>query len=163
MKSLLNPYVVNILSALTITFIFFIWNDYFHATSKLDDHWEVEYTVKESDYNKYKEMKIYANLYLFQIGNKVFRTGEKIAEQVKYKNKTFYNSKAIVRMNVDGVIKNNFIKLDQLILHIVEKGKERTITSLIKLDIKKSNILRGSFFSSASNSRGNAVYRRVKD
>ncbi len=158
MKKTINDIYKNVLtsiiSAILIATLFFIWNDFFHRLPDLSGAWQVEHQILESNHTEYEKMTLFFDVLLQQTGDKIFGTGEKIAEKLNDGKKYKFERDKRVHIEITGTLKNNFLIKDNLSLHYVEHGHRRDSSTILNLEIINDNILSGTFFSTAADSSG---------
>lgn len=160
MKEIWKNVVASVISAVLIALIFFVWSDFLNKEYDISGAWDVEYTISETSYAPFENMTLFFDVLLQQSDSAIVGSGEKIAEQTKNNNKYEHERKNRVHIEITGNIKNNFILKDIVRLHYVEHGSNRDSSTTVTLKVKDSNTMIGTFFSTAADSKGNAIWKR---
>lgn len=159
MSNILSNIIGSIISAILLTLIFFVWNDYVYKSKDLSGAWSAECEVLETSYTKYKGMKVYFDVLINQQGDQIIGTGEKVADVVDG-IRTEYEAENRVRIELNGVVENRFIADDEVRIHYIEHGMRRDSTTILTLRVENISLLKGAFLSTAANSKGRVTWRR---
>lgn len=124
--------------------------------------WTMHVDILDSDYNPYKGMKLTYIVMLSQSSGSLQGVAEKVHEVSKKNPLPGYHYQRAGRMHstISGGIFGNVFqqKKFQLILH--EEGEHRRYVSIADVEVQNDNSLKGSYTSTAANSRGTVTLTR---
>lgn len=153
--------LATILGGIILSFLFFIFSDFIFTTPNLNGKWRVELHIAKTEYSKFRDLKLYYDVILFQKGDEIYGTGEKIMEIEGGEDTLKYIGKYRNRIEVQGYLDKNYLTKDKLIIHSIEEGRIRessTFHDLIKFD---ENYMSGNFVTTVANSSGTTEWKRL--
>jgi hypothetical protein len=150
----------NLIGGLFIILIIWLLSDYIFKIPNLKGKWRFTIIIKETKYTPFKDLKIIYDVYIYQIGNHIHGSGEKIKDIDINEEKREYVGKDRARLNVSGTTKRYLWKNNEASIHIEEENEKRTSTSIHLLKIYKYN-MKGFFYSSIADQSGNVEWERI--
>lgn len=150
-----------ILSGVILSFMFFIFSDFISTTPNLNGKWRVELQTEKTSYSKYKDLKVYYDIILFQKGYEIYGTGEKVMELLPGQDTLKYNGKVRTRVELQGYLDKNYLSKDKLIIHSTEEGRQRESSSFYDLIKFDDHNMSGNFQSTVANSSGVTKWIRL--
>ena len=160
-KGICTGVCTTVLGGLLITLFFFIWNDFFFQPKNLTGIWQFTYTVNETSYSAYKDMKLIYHVHLMQTGSMIFGTGEKIKEISEKNGEYYFEPDKRVHIELTGEVDYRFLGKDYVNLYYKEKGRKRYSSTLQQLKQVDKKTLSGVFFSTAANCSGSVVWKKL--
>ena len=155
--------IVNILSTviggLLLALIIFLLKETVFCLPKLNGNWIYETITSKSDYNPYKNMKLQYYVLLWQEGNQIKGTGEKIFEKTE-NQEIEYVAKDRARVEVNGFLTKKYFLKKLIIIHLNEKNERRKSSTIHNLTIKNTNEMIGNFVSTIANTQGTVSWIR---
>jgi hypothetical protein len=159
-KDFLVKLFSSIISAIVVALVFFVWNDYFYKTSDICGVWEVETKTTETTHKEYQNLTIFFDALLQQNSTSISGTGEKTSEVLFQQEPFEYERTKRVQIEINGNLKNNFLRNDYVVIHWMEHGRMRETSTIFYLEVIDKNTMKGEFVSTAANSKGTGVWRR---
>jgi hypothetical protein len=152
--------ILNICSGLLLALILFLLKEYIFAKRNLSGGWNAKLKIIESSYGPYNNLTLYYEIHLLQKGYELSGTGEKVKE-VNNKNELLeYERNKRVTIELDGYYEHNYFKKSNVYLNIIEKGRKRESRSTYTLNIESGEKLKGTFDSTAADSKGEIIIER---
>ncbi|MCX6165998.1 MAG: hypothetical protein NTU73_14245 [Ignavibacteriae bacterium] len=150
----------NFLGDLLIISLIWLLSDYIFKLPNLNGKWRFTINIKDTKFSTYKDLNIIYDVYIYQIGNQIYGTGEKIKDiDVNGKSRE-YIGKDRARIDINGTPKKYLWKNNEAIIHIKEENEVRASTSIHLLKIYKNN-MKGYFYSSIADQSGNVEWERI--
>jgi hypothetical protein len=148
-----------VLGGLLLALIFFLLKERVLRIPKLSGNWIFEKTTLRTGYNPYRNMVLRYYVLLWQEGNQIKGTGEKIYEKANGQKKE-YTGKHRTQIEISGYLTKNYLSKDEIVIHYIEKGEERDSSTMHNLFIKTPNQLEGRFISTIANQEGIVKWTR---
>jgi hypothetical protein len=155
-----HSFWANFFSGVLVVFIIFLFKEYINVVD-LSGEWEVETQNNSLTYRPIVGMKLFYTIHLIQDNLKLFGSGEKIAEEMNSQRVDYVRSDRVV-VKISGMILKNHIVSSKINLSIIENGLLRESRTLYKLKMESNDLLVGDFASTAADSFGTIIMRRVK-
>ncbi len=143
-----------------LTVIFFTFREWFFRIPNLSGEWNVITTTENTTYSPYQGMELKYIVVLCCMGNRIQGTSEKISENTSSNGEVIYPHKTRIRGKIDGHIEHRYLSKSKVVLHIVEDGDIRESTTYHELKVLSKTTMRGTFFSTAANSRGSTNWQK---
>lgn len=150
----------NIVSGVAVAVLFFIFSDFIFKLPNLQGHWNFKITVKDSAYNPYKELVVDYTALLWQQGNNIYGSGEKIKDKTKDGEERQYIGKNRARIKITGYVTKKYFSRSEILIHIEEINEQRT-SSTVHLLKKTKKQLNGSYISTIADSSGVVVWNQI--
>jgi penicillin-binding protein 1A len=122
------------------------------AGQDLSGWWELTNTIAATNYPAYRGLRLTYRLQIEQDGDRLTGRGQKWAE-----DGAPVSAAARSPISVIGKIEGN-----KVILQFTERGAKRATTGSFSWTLASSNALRGSFWSTAADTSGGSVARRLR-
>ncbi len=148
-----------VIGGLLLAFIFFLLKERWLKTPTLVGNWIFEIFTDESDYKPYRNMILRYYVLLWQEGNTIKGTGEKIYEKTD-SNERCYVGKDRSQVKITGYLTKKYFSKDAIIIHYEEIGEIRNSSTMHKLAYNNQDKLNGSFVSTIANQTGKATWTR---
>ena len=164
LESVLQNAIGEFLGSLTLAILIWFIGTKVFKYPRIDGKWNFIVLTQLTDYNDFKDMELTYDTYLFQAGDSIKGTGEKVHEKSIKNPNLDYKAGNRTRITVSGNIKRSFSlrKDNELIIHIIEKGEKRESTSIHNLKISKcGKKMKGIFYSSIANQSGEVNWEKV--
>lgn len=155
-ESLLSDLIVGIL----LVFIFFLYREKISPLPNIAGKWYFRTVTVETTYNTYKNMKLDYIVMILQNEQNIEGRIEKIHEN-SINCKIEYIGKDRIQSTFRGYIERNYLGKDKIRIHITEKGTQRESTLYYELKKECGDTLAGTFDSTAANSSGTVICRRI--
>ncbi|MDX2002292.1 MAG: hypothetical protein SFW35_07660 [Chitinophagales bacterium] len=156
--------VVGILSTivggLILVVVLFFFHEKIFPTHDFSGEWDLQTVTRETSYNKFKDLTICWRLHLIHYGREIHGSGEKIWEQECNKEKYEYERKNRIRAQLKGYYHKRYFGPDLIVINSTEHGHLRESITTINLYKGKSGIVKGSFSSTAADSKGEVSFKR---
>lgn len=152
-----------ILGGILLTVIFFLFKEKFFSLPVVAGVWECETIINETGYNPYRGMKVWYKITLLQSGTSVVGMGEKDRE-VAAKGAYEYSGAQRRTTDISGSITKRFFGSDEIVIFWREDGQKRETATFFRLRVsgcKRKGGLRGTFYTTAAQSRGEAFWKRI--
>lgn len=155
----------SLVATLMAAVVLFLVREYSNRASHYSGVFFTRSTVLSTDYNPYRGMRTFHTLVLFSDGYVVSGTSEKTGD-ISLKGGSEYVGKQKIRGVVTGRVERNYIRSSVVHMHIVEQGFDREITTYISIKMGRVPFsvwpLRGEFYTTASNAKGDVQCGREK-
>ena len=149
--------IVNIISTviggLLLALIFFLLKEKVFRLPNLNGNWIFETITNKSDYNPYNNMMLRYYVLLWQEGNRIKGTGEKIFEKTNTQE-IEYVGKDRARVEISGFLTKKYFSTDSIVIHFNEKNEQRKSSTIHNITIKNTNEMMGNFVSTIANTQG---------
>lgn len=159
MNILIANIFATVIGGLLLALIFFSLKEYFFSLPKLNGNWVFEIITVHSDYNPYKDMLLRYHVLLWQEGNQIKGTGEKIYEKTSEQEKEYVGDKRS-RIEISGYLTKKYFSKDLIVIHYEEENEVRKSSTIHNLTIKDTNQMNGSFVSTIANQQGTTTWTR---
>lgn len=154
-----DSFFSDILSGIVLTFVFFFFKEKIFPRPQIDGRWYFQMETIETAYNPYNGMKLFYVAFLFQEGDKILGTVEKIYESSS-KRTTELTGTERIRGTIQGRLEKNYLEPDKMQLHIIENGKSRESSHYFELSDVTANSMTGKFFSTIADQTGLIKWQR---
>lgn len=144
-----------------LAFLFFLIRERVFPPPKIAGRWFFETTTLHTAYNPYKDMRLRYMAMLWNEGNYIKGTVEKIYENSSTGERC-YEEKNRRRGFIDGCIVKNYFSKDRVDLHLVVNDHGRESTYFFDIVIKSNSKMTGSFTSMVANQNGNVTWQRER-
>ncbi len=158
--TLLSDIIATIIGGAILALMFFWVREKFFALPSVAGRWHFETRTTNTSYRPYEGMVLRYLAILWQEGNRIQGTIEKIYEKSSTGERE-YVGKNRTRGKIDGFLEKNYFTKDRMYLHVVEEGHGRESTSSFELIFKADQTMIGTFTSMVANSEGNAIWQRA--
>ena len=149
--------IVNIFSTVIggslLALILFLLKEKVFSLPNLNGNWIFETITNKSDYNSYNNMKLRYYVLLWQEGNQIKGTGEKIFEKTETQE-IEYVGKNRARVVISGFLTKKYFSTDSIVIHFNEENEQRKSSTIHNLTIKNTNEMMGNFVSTIANTQG---------
>lgn len=152
--------VATVAGGLLLALIFFSLKEHFFSIPKLNGNWLFEIVTHKSDFSPYKDMLLRYYVLLWQEGNQIKGTGEKIYEKTKAYEPKEYVGKDRSRIEISGYLTKRYFSKDLIVIHYGEENEERKSSTIHNLIFKDINKMDGYFVSTIANQQGKAIWTR---
>lgn len=122
--------------------------------------WTVRVVTQESAYNPYTNLVVTYIVMLAQHGSEVTGIAEKVFEKRADGSEYEYVGIGRKRSEIDGGLRGNIFQRKNFQLIFREAGQLRDYTSIHEAHLEHSDLLAGTFTSTAANSRGTTTWSR---
>jgi hypothetical protein len=166
-NSLICGILSTVVGGIILAFLFFLFREYIFPLPKLSDTWYVRTKTEKTSYGKYLDLQLDFIVMLWVEGNIIHGTCEKIAEKSTEDEKE-YTGKNRKSGVINGSINKQYLKRDNITLHVVidDFGRKSTYLFKIKKDFnffRCSNVIfTGTFSSMVANQKGITTWSRDK-
>lgn len=148
-----------LLAAIAFAAIIFIARKKIFSLPEITGYWHYELHTQETTYKTYEGMILRYMAILWQEGNHVEGTAEKIYERSSEGERPYYAGNRI-RCDIKGYIEQNYFDENRILLHIIEKGEIRESSSFQNLGVEINSTMTGKFKSTAANQSGDVRWQR---
>lgn len=152
--------VATVIGGMTLTALFFLAKEKFFPLPKLTGRWYLEQTTQNTTYKPYAGMILHYVVMLWQDGNRVEGTTEKIYEKSSTGERPFVG-KNRTRATVSGYVEKKYLGKDKIYLHVVEDGHGRESTNFYDLTFNDADIMVGTFTSMVADQDGSTKWQRT--
>jgi hypothetical protein len=142
---------------LFLALLIWLLSDWIFKYPDINGKWKFIIETKNTSFIPYENMKLTYVAFLFQEGNTVYGTGEKVLEESNKNLHLEFTGEHRTRIKISGNIKRYYrpFKKKKLILHYEELGEIRVSTTIHILDIcNNNNQMDGKFYSSVADQDG---------
>jgi hypothetical protein len=146
-----------VIGGFVFTIILFVLREYVFTIPNCNGYWKLESKTTQSAYNPYVNLLIRYHVLLYQVGNKIKGSGEKIEEENASTNhRQKYTGANRVQLIIEGSLSKKYFSRSIMTIHIIEQGS-RTSSSVyfLKYNFFRKNF-NGNFFSTAADSSGSS-------
>jgi hypothetical protein len=162
MMELLIAVVGTVVGGLVLAAIFFLLSDFVFPVPILSGLWRFETQAFLTSYRPYQGMKLTYLALLWQEGNVVLGTGEKIREDVGGTGRT-YTAEHRSRVEIRGYATKRYFRKSVVVLHFKEQAERRESSTMHALVLSGPRRMDGEWVSTAANSSGAVVWKRGSD
>lgn len=148
--------------AIVISALYFIFNDKCFSLPNLNGSWYIETTTVNTAYNPFQGMKLHYHVLIFQEGNRITGSGEKIYE-VSLNGTREYVGTHRVHITIQGFVNKFYLSPDRINIHYYEDGEKRRSSTFQQLDYEKfgkSETFHGSFSTTIADQSGTVTWSR---
>lgn len=149
----------NLLGGIVLAFLVFFVRHRILALPKITGQWYFELHTLNTVHEQYNNMILRYVAMLWQEGNRVEGTVEKIYE-ISSTGERAYIGTNRTRGKIKGYIDKKYFGKDLLYLHMVEEGHGRESTSFYELSVDSDSIMTGTFDSMVAHQNGNIRWQR---
>ena len=133
--------------------LFFVLKEYVFPIPPVSGCWTFETETVETSYNPYRGMKLKYIVLIWQEGNKIFGTGEKMSELVSSEYRE-YTGADRSQVKVQGYLTKRYVSRSRIVLHFEEHGLKRNSSTIHELRMRRKKTMEGVFTSTVANSLG---------
>lgn len=151
--------VATLIGGISLTFLFFVAKERLFPIPDVTGRWYMEMATVNTSYNPYKHMVLRYVIMIWQEGNALKGSAEKIYENSSTGERE-YVGKDRTRAMIEGYVKKNYLSKDRVCLHSVENGHGRESTNFYDLLINSETEMLGAFSSMVSNQDGTVKCQR---
>ncbi len=155
-EDLLNSILGTIIGGLFLSLIYFLLYDLLYKVPNISGEWEFTEKTLKTAYNPYQNLEVKYLALIWNEGNRIYGSGEKIYEKNTKEEINYEGDKRIV-IDINGYLKKRYFWYDEIVIHYSEEGRKRKSSTIHKIRLK-SKKLSGSFFKTAANSSGTVVW-----
>jgi hypothetical protein len=148
-----------VFGGLLLAAVFFSLNELVFPLPKLSGLWRFELRTFVTSYRPFQGMKLTFLVLLWQEGNAVRGTGEKVREDVNGMVRT-YTAEHRSRIDVSGYVTRRFFRPSEIVIHFREHGEKRESSTMQTLRVSGRDRLDGEYASTVANSSGSVVWKR---
>lgn len=148
----------NFLGGLALVLSIFLYNELFRSNKNLSGEWEVENTVKGSDYNPYTGLRVIWRMHILQNGSAISGSGEKIKDINLDDSENEYEPSKRDSVGLQGYIEKGYFLKTRVFINVIQDGQQRKSRATYILNYKSSSKLVGTFITTAGNSSGVSVF-----
>ncbi len=160
-NSFIKNVSITVVAGLLLTFVLFLFNDVILPRKLLTGEWEIKVVIQESSSLELKNLKIFYKMHLVQNGYDLKGSGEKIKEINPNGDTLIYQRKDRVVFELEGYYDRRFIGRDNVFLVFREYGHLRESRSFYVLKIRGTDLLDGTFSSTAADATGIATLEKL--
>jgi hypothetical protein len=151
-----------VLGGLVLALIFLLLSDYVFPLPKLNGLWRFDLTTFLTSYKPYQGMKLTYLVLIWQDGNVVRGTGEKVREDVQGAVRT-YTAEHRSRVEIGGYVTKRYFRPSEVVLHFKEQGERRASSTMQTLSLFGNSRMEGDYVSTVANSSGSVIWKRGSD
>lgn len=149
-KSITLDIIKNVISAFTITIIFFILKEWIFKIPKFHGKIYLKQTTLKTKYNPYQDMELQYLMNIRIEGLNIIGTAEKIYEDssigMKKEHIIHYNGKNRSYCQIEGYIQKRYISFhDKVIFHSFEENEQRKSSTYYQIEIRKKYLIFGEY------------------
>lgn len=148
-----------VIGGLLLALVFFSIKEYFFSIPNLVGNWIFEIVTARSDYNPYRGMLLRYYVLLWQEGNQIKGTGEKIYEKTSEHEQEYVGDKRS-RIEINGYLTKKYFSKDLILIHYDEENEVRKSSTIHNLSIKDTSTMNGFFVSTIANQQGQSTWTR---
>jgi len=152
-SSFWSDVIATVVGGVVLAIFFFLAKEKLFPLPKLTGRWHLEQTTENSIYAPYEGMILRYVVMLWQSGNCVEGTAEKIYEKSSNGERQFVGVHR-TRAEVSGYIEKNYFGKDRIYLHVIEVGHGRESTNFYDLGINADEVMIGTFTSMVADQDG---------
>ena len=146
-------------SGIVLAFIFFFFREKVFSLPNISGIWNIRSETKKTKYNPYQNMELRYVAMLCCGGSRIRGTIEKVYEKSSV-DKLSYIGENRTRGEIDGFVEKRYFSKDRVKLHIIEHGQNRDSTTFHDLIVERNGQMKGSFSSTAADSKGDVTWQR---
>lgn len=151
----------SLISAVVVTAVFSLWNDYIYKRDQLSGFWKVEFETKESSYSPYIGLKTYYDFIIGQHDNTIDGTGEKISED-SVNGIIKYDADKRTHLTLNGALTYRVFSKNTVDIIYKEEGRKRPSSTILNLVVESNDQLTGTYISTIAESKGTVLLTRMK-
>jgi hypothetical protein len=152
-----------VFGGILFTVVLFFVREKVLPVPRLDGVWDVCTVTNDATLDGYRGMKLRYRVMLWQSGNELRGTAEKIGEECLNQPPVEYRGERRTRSLIDGAIQKNYLSRSIITLHFVDSGMRRQTTTFFRIKKRIGRIiLEGSFESTAADASGHSTWTRPK-
>ena len=159
-NDLFNSILGTIIGGLFLSLIFFLLYDFIYKIPNISGEWEFTEKTLKTAYNPYKNLEVKYLALIWNEGNKIYGSGEKIYEKNTKEEINYEGDKRTI-IDINGYLRKRYFWYDEIVIHYSEEGRKRKSSTIHKVELK-SKVFSGSFFKTAANSSGTVVWNKKK-
>lgn len=129
----------------------------FYDNTNINGRWGIETTVENSNYKKYKDLKLEYNFLLNQNGTTISGTGERVAEITT--KKKVYAPKNRSNITINGSIEKRFFGTDIIYVFFNENYGARPTSTMLKFYYNDKD-MKGEYSSTIADQSGSVTLTR---
>jgi len=148
-----------ILGGLLLALILFLLSDKLFSLPNLNGIWTFNVEIKQTSYNPYKNMTLTYIALIWQEGNKIYGSGEKVKE-ITGDTVRNYTGNYRSKINIQGYVTKRYIRKSEIILHYNEIGEQRESSTINILKVINESKMVGDYISTIANSSGISCWIR---
>jgi hypothetical protein len=160
--ALMANVLATVIGGLLLALIFFLLSDFFFRLPALSGLWSFESETRSTSYNRYKGMKLTYLVLLWQEGNTIYGSGEKVREDVSGTVRSYTGAQRS-RVEIRGHLTKRYITKSEIVLHFHEYGEKRQSSTMQTLKILDKTKMEGTYASTIANSCGITRWSRGAD
>jgi hypothetical protein len=151
-----------IVGGVFLTVLYFVFSEKLFRVPRLAGTWILESAISQTKYNPFRGMVLRYKVLLFQTGNELRGTAEKVYEKSD-KERVFSGLNRTVAI-IEGTVQKAHVRRSTIFLHAVEEGEQRSSSWIIEARCRRFGsqmYLAGRFSGTAGDSSGIVVLERV--
>jgi hypothetical protein len=160
--SFLSDILATVIGGSIFTFLLFVVKEWLFPFPNISGQWHFETHTISTAYNPFSGMVLRFVTMLWQEGEIVHGTFEKIYERSSTGERS-YVGKNRTRGSVEGCMQKNYLSRDRVFLHLEEDGIQRSSTIVFDLVKNTDTELSGLFYSTAGDQSGTVKWQRMVD
>ena len=158
-KTFLLSIASTVFSGIVLAFIFFFFREKVFSLPNISGIWNIRSETNTTEYNPYQNLELRFVAMLCCGGSRISGTIEKVYEKSST-GKISYTGKNRTRGEIDGFVEKRYFSKDRVKLHIIEHGQKRDSTMYHELIVERNGQMKGSFSSTAADSKGDVTWQR---
>ena len=160
-KSFFSNVAATVVGGILLAVILFLAHEKFFPLPNIMGQWYFQIHTTESEHIPYNNMTLEYVAVLWQQGNRVQGTAEKIYEDSS-SGKIEYTGQHRTQSRINGYIKKNYFGSDRAYLHMAEEGKRRESTTFYEVTVDSNQKMKGTFNSTIAHQSGNTRWQRER-
>ena len=149
-----------IVTTVTLSFGFMIFNDYVSPPPDLTGRWKFTVNYKDTSRVGFQDLKVTYQVLLIQDGLELTGTGEKLSERSPTQPSRDYYGTKRTNINVVGSVERNYFSAETAVLHYSEMGKRRDTSTVHQLIQHGSDTMCGHFQTTIADTDGPVWWQR---
>jgi hypothetical protein len=145
--------LATLIGGLLLALIFFLLSDFVFRLPALSGAWSFESETTNTSYNAYKGLKLTYLVLLWQEGNAIHGSGEKVREDLNGIARTYVGAQRS-RIEVSGYLTKRYFTKSEVVLHLLEHAEKRQSSTMQTLTVVNDTSMNGSYVSTVANSSG---------
>lgn len=142
---------------------FFLSREYVFCLPDLNGPWTFQSETEVTLYNPYKGIKVTYIVLLWQEGNRIHGSGEKVQDEIKDGSIRKYTGSDRSRIEIRGYVTKRYLRKSKVVLHFAELSEKRVSTTMQSLLIPDKKTMEGKYASTIANSSGKVRWTRGTD
>ncbi|MBN2311442.1 MAG: transglycosylase domain-containing protein [Candidatus Hydrogenedentes bacterium] len=143
-----------IVGGVGLTILAFAFGDVLFGVPRVNGLWFFVTTTTRARRGDYEGMKVAYRALVWQEGNHLKGSGEKIWDIAHDGNVTRYEFAKRVRIQISGSVRKRYLFRSEVVIHIDEDGRRRPTSAIHALKRKRRGSFGGTFIWTASDSHG---------